>query len=340
MAHTRSFILARSLASALIVLTSCGDHDDHGSEAEAASTPVVSVRVDAVTVASPEVTVEAFGTTEALRQQKVHAPLAGRLVQLSAFEGTPVRRGDMLAVIMTKESQAALLGAETLLRSASTEEQRAEAERMVALARSSAHSVTLTASINGIIATRSVSEGEVVSENQELCTIIDPATIVFFADVLLRDLVDIRTGEKSRIVFPALGSQVFPACVVAVAPTAAPEGQTVRVRLDMIGTSPRLRSSLRTGMNGTATIVTDVVRNALMVPRIAVLRDDENDTYAVVMVTADSLALHVPVMCGVEAGPLIQISGHGVVAGLPVITEGAYALADSTKVSVVRRDAR
>ena len=119
-----------------------------------------------------------------MRKEKSYAPIAGRVVALNALEGTEVQKGDVLAIIQTKESEATILGAESMLKSAVTAEQKSEAEHTLELARSTQSSVNVCAKFDGVVSTRSVSEGELVAENAELFTIVDLSTIDFLADVL------------------------------------------------------------------------------------------------------------------------------------------------------------
>ena len=77
-----------------------------------------------------------------------------------------------------------------------------------------------------------------------------------------------------------------------------------------------------------------------LVPKAALLRNDVNDTYTVVTITADSLSLAIPVTVGVMTDSTAEISGRSVSAGMPVITAGHYALADSTRVTVSARTPR
>ena len=87
-------------------------------------------------------------------------------------------------------------------------------------------------------------------------------------------------------------------------------------------------------MPGTARIVTGIHPHALLVPRSALLRNDENNTYSVVTVTFDSLALSVPVTIGVLTDSTAEITGGTLEPGTQVITRGNYALADSTRVTI------
>ena len=239
--------------------------------------------------------------------------------------------GDGGDYVSTKESQSAITGAEALVRGAATPEQQAEARRALALAQSSQGTVELRAKFNGIVATRSVSEGELVGENGELFMLVDLATLVFVADVPLASLPSIHPGQVAAVRFAALPDRAFRGAVEAASPQSDPQSQTVKVRLRF--SSGGGQFVLKTDMMGSAAIVTGVHRRALIVPRSAILRDDENNTSSVVTVGADSLARSVQVTVGATTDSTAEITGGALKEGMTVVTEGNYALADSTRVT-------
>lgn len=85
-------------------------------------------------------------------------------------------------------------------------------------------------------------------------------------------------------------------------------------------------------MTGVCRIFTGVHHNVLIVPKTALLRNDETETYSVVVVQPDSVARIIPVTLGVLADSLAEVAGTGLVPGMPVVVEGNYALPDSTRV--------
>jgi multidrug efflux pump subunit AcrA (membrane-fusion protein) len=308
--------------------------DDEGSQSAAKAT--VSVKAGTVSERDAIIIVDAIGRTDALRKEKSYAPIAGRLVALKALEGMEVKKGDILAIIQTKESEATILGAESMLKSAVTTEQKSEAERILQLARSTQSSVNVYAKFDGFVSTRSASEGELVAENAELLTVIDLSTIDFLADVPLRDVSSIQRGEHASVSFQSIPAKLFPAIVDAINPQTDIQSQTVKVRLTFLTLNNSLLSLLRTEMIGTAKIATGVRRHALFIPKTALLRNDEDNSYSVVIITADSLAKIVPVTVGVSDEYSAEIRSEQIRAGMMIVTEGNYALTDSTRLSVAR----
>jgi RND family efflux transporter MFP subunit len=252
------------------------------------------------------------------------------------LEGTEVKTGDVLAIIQTKESEATILGARSMLNSAVTSEQKSEAERILKLAQSTQNSVHVLAKFDGIVSTRSVSEGELVAENAELFTIVDLSTIDFLADVPLRDVSSIRRGARASVRFQSIPEKLFPASVDAVNPQTDIQSQTVKVRLRFSNSNNSLRSLLRTEMIGTAQITTGIRRHALFIPKAALLRNDEDNSYSVIMITADSLAKIIPVTVGTSDEFDSEIRSDQIRSGMMIVTEGNYALTDSMRLSVAR----
>ena len=296
----------------------------------------VAVKIAPITEGNAISAVIAYGKTDALKKEKVYAPIAGRIISLRIFEGSGVKKGDVIALIQSKESQSAILGAETMVRSATTPEQKAEAERMLSLARSTQNTVSVLAKFDGFVSTRNVSEGELVVENAELLTVIDLSTIDFLADVQLRDLPNIRLDQHVTIQFQAMPTWPYSATVEAINPQTDIQSQTVKVRLQFQSNDPN-RSLLRTDMVGIANFVTGVRPHALFVPKSGLLRNDEENTYAIVTMTPDSFALRIPVTVGTLTDSTAEIRGQKIFSGMPVITEGNYTLADSTRVFVARQ---
>lgn len=324
------------IALIVSILSGCKHRQAEDEEAGPSVAAVVAVRVAPVTRGDIDVAVTATGKTDALRKVKVLSPIAGRIQSLNVVEGMPVKAGDVLAVIQSKESHAAIAGAEALLQSARTPAEKSEAERALSLATSTMNSVTIYARSDGVVGTRSVNEGEFVPENAELLSLVDLATVDFVADVLLRDIPSIRDGQAATVQFPSYPGHTFTARVNAIYPQTDEQSQTIKVRLRFLDRSFLQNAALRTEMAGVARIVIGIHRNALMVPKSALLRDDETDSYSIVTITTDSLSKSVHVTVGETTDSTAEVRGDVVHAGIPVITTGNYALPDSTRVSVER----
>ncbi len=294
----------------------------------------VPVTIAAVATGDASVTIRAVGKTDALRKQKVYSPIAGIITALHIQEGSFVRSGETIAIVRAKEAQAAIAGAEVLLRSAITERQKQEAQHAIELAKRSDNVAVMKAPFDGYIAQRLVSESEIVAENVELATLIDLSTVVVIAQVPMQDIGSVKVGQKALVEFSSISEHTFEARVDAISPQAMVESQTVPVRLWFTAEKTRLNTSIRTEMIASVGIVTGKRSNALFVPKQALIRNDETGQSSVFTITNDSIARKVDVEVGVQLDSAVEIRTNQLKAGMPVIVEGSYGLADSTRIEV------
>ncbi|MCX6832107.1 MAG: efflux RND transporter periplasmic adaptor subunit [candidate division Zixibacteria bacterium] len=303
-------------------------------EGNSSISPIVAVKVAEIKSADIPVTLTALGKTNALREEKIFSPITGKILSLKAIENVTVHKGDVITMIRTKESQAAIDGAEVLIRSASTVQQRSAAERALLLADSTQTVVIVRASSEGIVSLRNVSEGELVNEGAELVSIVDLWTLEFIAETPVHELAKLHTGQGAMVTLTALPNVELMSTVYAINSQTDPESQTATVHLRFANLPQQTSSLLRTGMVGSVQITIATRRNALLVPRTALLRNDETDSYSLVTISADSLAKAIAVTVGIMTDSLAEVSAEGLAAGMSVIVEGHYALEDSTRVTV------
>ena len=326
------FILATSMLSA------CSRNHQADDEEGSAPAPaaLVSVQLAIVTRGSMTITVAATGRTGALRVQRIVSPVDGRIVALPFIEGHSIQSGATVARIETKESQSAVAGAEALLHSASTPRQKEEALRMMALAESSKTVIPVRAAFGGIISRRGVVEGDMVSEGTELLTLVDPASICFEADIPLSELRSVHRDQPCRITLQSLADRELRGSVDAILPQSDPASQSVKVRIRFHPLPNAEGRPISLDMGGEARIEVGKHTRILLVPRAALLHNDENDTYSVVTITSDSLSRSLAVIAIALNDSLAEIKGVGLAPGMEVITEGNYALPDSTRITVAR----
>ena len=93
--------------------------------------------------------------------------------------------------------------------------------------------------------------------------------------------------------------------------------------------------ALRTGIAGTAEITFDVKHHAMLVPKSAVVRNDETDERTIMTFGMDSIARSMEVVVGPVLDSMISIQSDELKSGMNVIVEGNYALADSTRITLI-----
>jgi membrane fusion protein, multidrug efflux system len=329
---TSKWIIVAS-TSLLLIWFGCNRHKE--TDEETAKTDArVPVKISQLTKNNIESVVSAVGTTDALRKEKIFSPVSGRVTALRVLEGSSVHTGDVMLILRTKEAQAAIEGAEALIRIASTDEEKQKAQRALALADSLQPQIAIKAPFDGLIASRNVTEGERVGEQTELLTIIDPATIVFIADIPISSIAAIHPDLPARIRLPQQPTDLIDAVVEAINPQAETQSQSVKVRLRFQNMSDRQRILIKSNIPGTSYIITGSHRDVFVVNRSVLLHDDETNAYSLIVMTGDSLAKIIPVMVGIQTDSLVEVKSDLLHAGMTIITVGHYALTDSTRVTV------
>jgi len=293
---------------------------------------VVDVKVAQLRMGSLDETVIVSGATMNQRESQLRSPINGIITKFQLFNGDTVRKGETLAVIQTKESQAAIQGAEKLLRTAATSSQRDEAEKALALAREGANNAIITAPFPGILSNKAKNEMEAIAEGEALASVIDPASIVFVADVPSHFLERVRKNQRVNIRFPSMPNKTYAGIVNRIDPQVNPNDQTARVQINFSQPITNIERSLF----GDATILIGRKSNILLAPAVSVLHNDENNTTSIMVVRMDSLAHKIEIQVGTRQDSLTQILSKNLKAGDLVIVLGQYGLPDSTRVRIVQ----
>jgi multidrug efflux pump subunit AcrA (membrane-fusion protein) len=281
-----------------------------------------------------DVTLQAYGQTDVLDRQNIVSPIDGTVTSLSVEVGSSVQKGDTLALIRTRDSEASIAGAQRLIDEATTPEQLATAKKAMQVAIESQQLVPIATRGAGVVVEKMVSDKQAVTANTVLVQLVDLATLDFVANVPLQEIPRVKVGEPCRIHFLSLPGREFDGSVAAVSAQSEPGSQAAPVRISFQTPVNEIESTLRIGMMGTVDIVTGVLKDVLVVPRSALLRDDITGAYTIYTVNPDSLAIAVPVTVGVVNDSLAQVSAPSLAAGEPVIVEGNYEVSDSTRVTV------
>jgi multidrug efflux pump subunit AcrA (membrane-fusion protein) len=124
------------------------------------------------------------------------------------------------------------------------------------------------------------------------------------------------------------GGGAIAGTVAFVSPQVEPRNGSVMVGIDL---PPE--AGLRPGLTVKVRIIAEEHKDCLVVPRAAVVADENGDN--VIAVVEGEQATHKSVKIGLEENGLIEIKAEGLEAGTTVATAGAYGLPAATHVKVV-----
>ena len=308
-------------------------------------------------VAAPEVTVAqpvrgpavkavyATGNVEATYWAKVTPLVKGRIEEICACEGKKVSRGDILAKLDDKETQAELnalkareaFAADELERYSRLLErkvvssqayQKVAAERSELLASIAAAYERLAqrilrAPMDGIVLRRDGEVGEVAQPTDILFWVGQPRPLRITAEVDEEDIPLVKIGQRALIKADAFPGQALAGGVDQITPKGDPTNKNYRVRIGLPDDTPLL-----IGMTTEINIVVKEVADALLVPTNAV-RD------GAVWVVADGRVTRRPVKLGIAGDARTQVLS-GLKPDEAVVQDPPPGLRDGGRVKVAR----
>ncbi len=182
--------------------------------------------------------------------------------------------------------------------------------------------------IDGMVTDRSLFAGEMAAVGTPLITVMDTSSLLAKTHMSQSQAQMLKVGDAASIKIPGIDDSVS-GKVTLVSPALDPGSTTVEVWVQVANPDGRLKAGTPVHLS----IAGRALANALVVPVEAVVTTAGGQK-AVMAIGSDGVAHAKQVSTGVEDDGLVQILS-GVAAGDQVITKGAYALDDGTKVKVV-----
>jgi cobalt-zinc-cadmium efflux system membrane fusion protein len=112
--------------------------------------------------------------------------------------------------------------------------------------------VTVTAPVDGVVLTRMVNPGQVVSKTQELFTVADLSTVWIMASLNERDFSSVRVGTQARITTPAYVGQAWVGRIAYIDPEVDPNTRTAQARIEVENPGESLRFQMYVDIEFTA----------------------------------------------------------------------------------------
>jgi multidrug efflux pump subunit AcrA (membrane-fusion protein) len=319
---------AAAVVALLLTIASSGCGSRGGGEArdESAGEPVVSVRVRALETRRFDDVVTGSGQWRSGGESVISAPFAGLVESLELRAGDRVSAGQRVGVLVTRETWAALKGAELMQREARDGAGRDEARRALELAQRDLVRVPLTAPLDGVVLRRSAEPGAQVAEGAEIVAVAPWRTVVFEAHVPAALAARVRAGQPATVLEP--GTPPRATLVQRVLPTASEADQAALVWLSPAGAggTPGL------GRFGNAEILVGAARRATGVPDSALVEDDLTGQRRVAVVGPDGRLAWTAVTLGAAVPGWHELVSPALAPGTRVVVEGQHGLPDRTRV--------
>lgn len=346
-------IFAFALAS--LTLVGCGQEAGDSETAQAdgeKKTIEARVPVEIATARRAPVTQAFRGTAslEAVAVSEVVSKSTGVVLDVLVEEGDSVKKGQVLAKMESDRQRLSLAQAKADLAKLESDYERAqkmfnrklianeafdqsrfglETQRaIVAMQQLELSYTKIRAPISGVLSLRMIKEGNLVQQNQGLFRIDDFDPLEAVVAVPEREMQVIKAGQPVRMLVDAVPGVAFDGVVARVSPVVDASSGTFRVVTHFRDEQGRLRS----GMFGRLSIVYDVRDEVLVVPRQALLAEDQDA--AVYQIDSDGVARRQPVTLGHVGDGMAEIRA-GLDSGAVVVTLGQSGLREGTKVQVL-----
>ena len=240
-----------------------------------------------------ETTLFAIGRIEAIPSNRsvLSSRIAGRVVELNAFEGDVVEAGDVLARVESRQ-----MGNPPPV-------------------------IDLKASQSGLVVDSHVRLGQPVEPNAELMDISDRSQMWAVARIPEQEAAMVEVGSIAYIRIPALGEELIRATLMRFGVDADRDAGTIEGIFQLENKSGRLRPGLRAEFS----IVLEERLNVLAIPREAIQGDPARRIVFVKDFDLENAFVRVPVVLGETNDFVVEILS-GIFPGDEVVTRGSYAL--------------
>jgi membrane fusion protein, multidrug efflux system len=276
---------------ALVACNQGGEEDD--KEAKKETAPLI-IPVEAAAPERGDISTyfETSTRVEAERKVEVASKGSARCIKILVDEGDTVKQGDILAELDRAEAQAMYdqssiqvkqnetsyklakrqfdegLGTRTDMDNTSYTHQQSLAtleSQKLAL-----DNLTIRAPINGIITSRQVQEGMLVSNGDSVFSMMDPTTFILAIAPPEKELSRLKIGQKAEVRIDALPGKVYQASIRRINPSVDPITGTIKVILDF---EEGLRGKLRESAFSRVKLVMNTRKNVILIPKEAIVEE-------------------------------------------------------------------
>jgi membrane fusion protein, multidrug efflux system len=343
-------ILMLSAALAMQGCMSQANGNDNGEAQAAAEDPAIPV--EAAKVVNEDVAAVYAGTAtlEADEQATVVSQITGVVLEIYAEEGDYVDAGQVLARVETDRYRLRVEQAGAALKRLETDFQRKQElferelvsaddfERVSAelqaqkaeydLARLDLEYTSIRAPISGYISERLVRAGNLVALHDPVYRVTSYDPLLAVLHVPERELRVLRKGLEVSVALDAWPGEIFAGEIIRISPVIDPATGTFRVTAAVTDRG----NMLKPGLFGRVEILYDLHKDVPVIPRSAVITEDERNH--VFVVQEDGSAVRRAIQLGYERAGVVEVR-EGVSTGETVVTAGKGSLSDGARVEII-----
>lgn len=344
-------VIAAVIGGGYLILNKNKEKNDAETAVVAQQNSTVAVRTATATQGVPDLAYTANGNFEAKQQLDFPAENSGRVINVLVDEGDHVHKGQVLATIKGEQLSIMLQSAKASYDNAKADLQRYESafatggvtkqqvdNAKVALANAKAQyeqtrvnlgDTSVKSSINGIVNSRNIEPGSVVSPGTVLFELVDVSSLKLKVNVPESQVATLKLGTTVKVTASVYPDKEFSGKVTFI----APKGDTSLNFPVEITIANNPNNELKAGMYGSVVFGTASKQpEVLSIPRTAFVGGVGNNQ---VFVVKDGAAKLTKVVAGRIFGDTVEVL-NGLTAGEVVVTSGQINLTDGSKVEVIK----
>ena len=288
-----------------IILSSCGSKNENG-QAETSGSPVKITHPQKMNL-TEYITLNA--NTIFLKKEIVRATFQGFIEKIYKSIGDKILSGDLLLEVKTKESAAdhnmqVPLGDETF-----------------------SGIIKIRAKSDGVLTELNYNAGDFVSDGEQIAVIANPSSLRINLNVPYQYTNKININTSCEIYLP--NGKVVSATIQKIIPKVDPSAQTQTYIIEMSQTE-----NLPENLNVNARIPLRTVKDAIVLPKGAVLTNETLDKFWIMKLIDETTAFRVDVTKGIENDSFVQILKPDLQLTDRIIVDGAFGLPDTAKVVI------
>ncbi|KAA3660686.1 MAG: efflux RND transporter periplasmic adaptor subunit [Calditrichaeota bacterium] len=286
---------------------------------------------------------------ETERMADVYSRVQGVVERINLEEGQTVRKGQTLATLEADEyklasdkalvelkkqesifKRAQQMHAKKLLSNEEFEQAKFTkegAEIAYKQAKLNLDYTSIESPISGVVGERLVRVGDRVQPPDKLFAVVNTAEIIAVIHVPEKEIGRIQIGQEAFVMSDHLDGHQFLGKVKRVSPVVDPQSGTFKVTIGINNKSNKLRP----GMFINVHVITDTHMEAVLVPKPAIVYENESMN---VFVVRDSIAHKAVLNAGFQNYEYVEAL-DGLEPGDQIIVVGQSGLKDQTKVKVV-----
>lgn len=311
----------------------------------------VSVKVAETKVAEFKDVIEAVGNARANEQVLITSKYADLVDAVSFQDGDLVRKGDILVQLNSQEEAAKVKELEAnlaesvaqlnryqdLLEKKATskslvDQQEAQTKAIAAQllsAKTKLNDLIITAPFDGLLGFREISVGAYIKSGDVITSLDDLSIIKVDFSVPERFYTAVAIGQTVEATNTAYQGKNFIGKITSLDPRIDMTTRMVKVRAEIPNGDLLLRPGMLLNIN-----VERSVEQVQQIPESAIIPIEDNQF---VFVISEGKALRKQVTTGRRKPGIVEITS-GLVAGEPVVVEGALKLRDGTSVNVLENN--